>query len=224
MSLKLAILASGSGTNAQAIIDKCQLNILNASVEVIVCNRPEAKVIDRAKKEKIPIVVLDHRSYADRLSFDMDMAKEIKARNCQLVVLAGYMRLLTSEFLDIFKGRVINLHPAILPAFPGLHGAADALSYGVKISGASVHFVEEKMDSGPIIIQAAVPVYDNDNIDTLQNRIHSIEHRIFPQAIQWIAEERLVVEGRHIHIEQKETKLSHISEQCFIWPPLEEGF
>lgn len=224
MSLKLAILASGSGTNAQVIIDKCRLNILDASVEVVICNRPGAKVIERAQKEKIPIIVLDHRSYANRLSFDMAMAKEIEKRNCQLVVLAGYMRLLTYEFLDIFKGKVINLHPALLPAFPGVHGSEDALAYGVKISGASVHFVEEKMDSGPIIIQAAVPVYDSDSADCLQNRIHSIEYRIFPQAIQWLAEQRLIVEGRHIHLKPKETKLAPIPEQCFIWPPLEEGF
>ena len=157
MALKIAILASGSGTNAQSMIDKAAQGVLDIDIRLIAGNRPGAKVFERAEKAGIPHVCIDHKAFADRESFDREMVAAIKASGAEYVVLAGYMRLLTSTFLQAFPGRVINIHPAILPSFPGAHGGPDAQAYGVKITGCTVHFVEELVDSGPVIIQAAVP-------------------------------------------------------------------
>ena len=156
MALKIAILASGSGTNAQSMIDKAAQGVLDIDIRLIAGNRPGAKVFERAEKAGIPHVCIDHKAFADRESFDREMVAAIKASGAEYVVLAGYMRLLTSTFLQAFPGRVINIHPAILPSFPGAHGGPDAQAYGVKITGCTVHFVEELVDSGPVIIQAAV--------------------------------------------------------------------
>ena len=156
MALKIAILASGSGTNAQSMIDKAARGVLDIDIRLIAGNRPGAKVFERAEKAGIPHVCIDHKAFADRESFDREMVAAIKASGAEYVVLAGYMRLLTSTFLQAFPGRVINIHPAILPSFPGAHGGPDAQAYGVKITGCTVHFVEELVDSGPVIIQAAV--------------------------------------------------------------------
>ena len=154
MALKIAILASGSGTNAQSMIDKAAQGVLDIDIRLIAGNRPGAKVFERAEKAGIPHVCIDHKAFADRESFDREMVAAIKASGAEYVVLAGYMRLLTSTFLQAFPGRVINIHPAILPSFPGAHGGPDAQAYGVKITGCTVHFVEELVDSGPVIIQA----------------------------------------------------------------------
>ena len=156
MALKIAILASGSGTNAQSMIDKAAQGVLDIDIRLIAGNRPGAKVFERAEKAGIPHVCIDHKAFADRESFDREMVAAIKASGAEYVVLAGYMRMLTSTFLQAFPGRVINIHPAILPSFPGAHGGPDAQAYGVKITGCTVHFVEELVDSGPVIIQAAV--------------------------------------------------------------------
>ena len=198
MALKIAILASGSGTNAQSMIDKAAQGVLDIDIRLIAGNRPGAKVFERAEKAGIPHVCIDHKAFADRESFDREMVAAIKASGAEYVVLAGYMRLLTSTFLQAFPGRVINIHPAILPSFPGAHGGPDAQAYGVKITGCTVHFVEELVDSGPVIIQAAVPANAGEELDDLMNRIHPLEHRIYPQALQWLAEGRLHLEGRRM--------------------------
>ena len=151
MPLNIAILASGSGTNAQAMIDKAAQGVLDVNIALIVCNRPGAGVVSRAEKAGIPCLVLDHTSFPDRKSFDARMVEALREAGAELVVLAGYMRLLTPVFLEAFAGKVINIHPALLPSFPGVHGGADAVNYGVKVSGCTVHFVEEKRpcaDSG----------------------------------------------------------------------------
>ena len=148
----------------------------------------------------------------------------IKASGAEYVVLAGYMRLLTSTFLQAFPGRVINIHPAILPSFPGAHGGPDAQAYGVKITGCTVHFVEELVDSGPVIIQAAVPANAGEELDDLMNRIHPLEHRIYPQALQWLAEGRLRVEGRQVFLAPADRKTVTPDGPWLVWPPLEEGF
>lgn len=180
MALKIAILASGSGTNAQSMIDKAARGVLDIDIRLIAGNRPGAKVFERAEKAGIPHVCIDHKAFADRESFDREMVAAIKASGAEYVVLAGYMRLLTSTFLQAFPGRVINIHPAILPSFPGAHGGPDAQAYGVKITGCTVHFVEELVDSGPVIIQAAVPANAGEDLDDLMNRIHPLEHRHLP--------------------------------------------
>jgi len=224
MPLNIAILASGSGTNAQAMIDKAAQGTLNVRIALIICNRPGAGVVARAEKAGVPCLVLDHKSFPDRESFDARMVEVLRAAGTELVVLAGYMRLLTPAFLEAFAGRVINIHPALLPSFPGVHGGADALAYGVKLSGCTVHFVEEKVDSGPVLIQAAVPVNAGESVDELMARVHEMEHRIYPQAVQWLAEGRIRVQDRQVHLAPGETPRAPYDGDWFVWPPLEQGF
>ena len=224
MPLNIAILASGSGSNAQAIVDKAAAGVLDVNVCCIICNRPGAGVIKRAAKAGIACVVLDHKAYPDRKSYDSAVVQHLQEHGAELVVLAGYMRLLSSVFLEAFSGRVINIHPALLPSFPGVSGGADALEYGVKISGCTVHFVEEKMDGGPVIIQAAVPVNPGEDLNELMQRIHAMEHRIYPQAIQWFAQNRISVWGREVHVAQGTAAPAATDGQWLVHPPLEEGF
>lgn len=224
MPLNIAILASGSGSNAQAIIDKAAAGVLDVNVCCIICNRPGAGVIERAARAGIACVVLDHKAYPDRESYDRAVVQHLQKYDAGLVVLAGYMRLLSPVFLDAFSGRVINIHPALLPSFPGVHGGADALEYGVRISGCTVHFVEEKMDGGPVIIQAAVPVNPGEDVDDLMQRIHAMEHRIYPQAIQWLAQNRISVWGREVHVAPGSAAATVPDGQWLVYPPLEEGF
>lgn len=224
MPLKIAILASGAGSNAQTIMDKARAGILDVEIALVFSNRPGAKVLERAAKAGIPHIVLDHAQYPSRESHEDKMLELLERHNCGLVALAGYMRLLSRHFLDRFGGKVINVHPALLPSFPGTHGARSALDYGVKISGASVHFVEEQMDTGPLIIQGAVPVNAGESVESLQNRIHAVEHRILPQAIQWAAEDRLSLEGRQVFLRPASRKKIPANADMLVWPPLEEGF
>ena len=224
MPLNIAILASGSGTNAQAMIDKAAQGVLDVNIALIVCNRPGAGVVSRAEKAGIPCLVLDHTNFPDRASFDARMVKALREAGTELVVLAGYMRLLTPVFLEAFAGRVINIHPALLPSFPGVHGGADAVNYGVKVSGCTVHFVEEKVDSGPVLIQAVVPVNAGESEDDLMSRIHVMEHRIYPQAIQWLAQGRIDVQGRQVHLKPGNSPRAPHDGDWLVWPPLEQGF
>lgn len=225
MALKIAILASGNGSNAQAIIDKIKAGILDASINLIFSNHPDAYVLQRAKDAGLPYAMLEHHAFPDRKSYDIAIAELIKQHDCQLVVLAGYMRILSSAFLEIFKGQVLNIHPALLPSFPGTHGARDALEYGVKITGVSVHFVEEQMDSGPLVIQAALPVLQNETEEELLGRIHRLEHRIYPQALQWYAEKRLrLQDDRHVCLLPGRHKQLEPEADFMVCPPLEEGF
>ncbi len=228
MALPIAILASGSGTNAQAIFDKIFLGQLDAVVNLVISNRPEAQVLTRAHKLNIPTLALDHTKYQKREDFDKVLVQALQDANVELIVLAGYMRLLTSCFFEVFSGKIINMHPALLPSFKGEHGALDACLYGVKISGCTAHFVVEEVDDGPIIAQGALPLLENENPQELQKRIQSMEHRLFPQVIQWIAEKRIIYEGRKVTIlpslKTKSKIGMDIESPYFIWPPLEEGF
>lgn len=224
MPLKIAILASGSGTNAQAMLDKAAAGVLDVDIRLIVSNRPGAGVLERARKAGVPCAVLDHTAYPDRKAHEAAVVETLKGCGADYIVLAGYMRLLTPMFLEPFAGRVLNIHPALLPSFPGTHGGADALAYGVKLTGCSVHFVEEEMDAGPLIIQAAVPVNAGEPLDALMPRIHQMEHRIYPQALQWLAEGRIRREGRQVFLAPGSTKPLRPDGDWFVWPPLEEGF
>lgn len=224
MPLKIAILASGGGTNAQAMIDKAAAGILDVDIRLILSNRPGAGVLERARKAGLPHLVLDHTLFPDREAYDRQLVAALRESGAELIVLAGYMRLLSSVFLEAFAGRVINIHPALLPSFPGVHGGADAQAYGVRISGCTVHFVEEKMDSGPVIIQAAVPVEAGEALDSLMNRIHGLEHRIYPQALQWFAEERISTQGRQVLVAPGARPALKPDGHWLVWPPLEEGF
>lgn len=222
MPLKTGILASGNGTNAAQIIALAQCGKLDITVEMVISNRPGAGVIAKAQKAGIHCEVFDHKQYKSREEYDSLLAA--KLGQCELIVLAGYMRILSAPFIHAFANRIINIHPALLPSFPGAHGAMDALEYGVKLSGPTVHFVTEKMDSGPVIIQAAVPVNAGESEDELLERIHTLEHRIYPQAIQWIAEGRISVQGRSVYLAAGKRKAIAPDGNWLVWPPLEEGF
>lgn len=198
--LRLGILASGGGTNLQAIIDQCLAGLISAEVAVVLSNKPQAGALDRARQAGIPVKIVEHRTHPDREAFDQAMVDILKNSGVELVVLAGFMRILTPVFLEAFPQRIMNIHPALLPAFPGIHAQRQALDYGVKVAGCTVHFVDPGVDSGPIIIQAAVPVQDDDDETTLSKRILEQEHQIYPRAIQLFAEGRLRIEGRRVRI------------------------
>ena len=192
----LGVLVSGSGTNLQAIVDAVRDRRLDARVAVVVSNVPGAKALDRAREAGIEAVVLDHKGFASRGAFDAAVVDVLRARGVELVVLAGFMRLLTPALLDAFPMRIVNVHPALLPAFPGVAGQRQALDYGVRVAGCTVHFVDGGTDTGAIIAQAAVPVLDGDDEATLTARILEKEHDLLPRVLQWIVEGRVHVESR----------------------------
>jgi phosphoribosylglycinamide formyltransferase, formyltetrahydrofolate-dependent len=198
--LKLGVLISGSGSNLQSIIDHIEKGSLNAIIKIVISNNPDAYGITRAKKHGLPVLILNHQDFKSREGFDLEIVKALKNSDVQLVVLAGFMRILTPAFLRAFSQRIINIHPALLPAFPGTHVQKQALEYGAKFSGCTVHFVDEGVDTGPIIIQSVLPVYDDDTEETLAARILKEEHRIYPQAIQFYADGKIEIDGRRVKI------------------------
>lgn len=227
MTLQLAVLASGNGSNLQAILDRIASGALDARVCLVLCNKPEARALTRARAAGVAHLALSPADHPDRESFDAAMVAAIRAHGADTVALAGYMRLLTPGFLAAFPGRVVNIHPALLPSFPGLRGAADAQDYGVTLAGCTVHFVDEQMDHGSVIVQAAVPVNPGEPLDDLKARIHAMEHRIYPQALQWLAEGRLRVEGRAVRVLPRGngTTVPGVPDgPWLVWPPLEPGF
>ena len=181
--LKLGVLASGSGSNFEAIATAIEQHKLNATIEVLIYNNPKAKVVARAEKFKIPTILLNHRDYKKRKDLDQKIVETLNQNQVQLVVLAGWMRIVTSVLVNAFSGKMINLHPSLLPSFPGLRAIEQALDAGVKVTGCTVHFVELEVDSGPIIMQAAVPILPHDTPETLHQRIQVQEHHIIVAAI-----------------------------------------
>lgn len=198
--LAVAVLASGRGSNFQAIIDEIEAGRLNAEIRLLVVDNHDAYAVQRAKKHSIEHLFINPKGFHSKEEFFMEIAEELKKRGVELVVLAGFMRVVKKPLIDAFPFRIMNIHPALLPSFPGLHGQKQAVEYGVKISGCTVHFVDEGMDTGPVIIQAAVPVSPDDTEDTLSARILKLEHKIFPEAIRLYSEGRLNVEGRVVKI------------------------
>jgi phosphoribosylglycinamide formyltransferase 1 len=196
--LVLGVLASGRGSNLQAILDAIEAGHCPARVAVVVSDRKDAPALERARRAGAKAVHLDPRAYPDRVAFDDAVAEVLHQHGAELVCLAGYMRVLSAEFVRRFPGRILNVHPALLPAFPGLYAQRRALEHGVKIAGATVHFVDEGVDTGPIVLQAAVPVLDDDTDDTLASRILVEEHRLYPEAIRLYAEGRLRLAGRRV--------------------------
>ncbi len=194
MSLVLGVLVSGSGTNLQAILDAVAAGRLDARVAVVVSNVPGAMALDRARAAGVEAVTIDHRGHAERAAFDAAVVEVLRARGVELVVLAGFMRLLSPVLLDAFPMRIVNVHPALLPAFPGVNAQRQALAHGVRITGCTVHFVDGGTDTGPIVAQAAVPVLEGDDEAALQRRILAREHELLPRVLQWIAEGRVTVE------------------------------
>jgi phosphoribosylglycinamide formyltransferase-1 len=207
--LKLGVLISGSGSNLQSIIDNIEKGTLTATIKIVICNNPHSFGINRAQKHGLPVAVLKHDDFRTRKDFDAELIRILKSNEIDLVVLAGFMRILTPMFLKAFPQKIINIHPALLPSFPGIHGQKDAFEYGVKFSGCTVHFVDEGVDTGPIIIQSVVPVLQDDTKETLAARILKEEHRIYPQAIQFFAEDKIKITGRKVWIKDvDETPLS----------------
>jgi phosphoribosylglycinamide formyltransferase 1 len=199
--MKTGVLASGSGTNLQALIDAWKAGLLApAQLVVVGANIAGCLALERAQKVGIDTFVLSHKAFAAREDFDRALAAELRNRGVELVVLAGFMRVLTGAFLDAFPQRVINIHPALLPAFPGIHAQKQALDYGVKLAGCTVHFVDKGTDTGPIIAQAAVPVLPGDDEDSLGKRILGEEHRLLPAVVRAVASGQVSVGGRRVSI------------------------
>jgi phosphoribosylglycinamide formyltransferase-1 len=196
MNRRVGVLISGRGSNMQAILDAIADRRLEAEVVVVISNKVDAKGLDRARLAGIETLHLSHGDYDSRVMFDLAVVAELKKRDVALVCLAGFMRLLSAEFVNAFPNAILNIHPSLLPAFPGLDGPGQALSYGVKVSGATVHIVTLQLDHGPIILQATVPVYDSDTVDDLEARILEQEHRIYPDAIGLILDGGWGIAGR----------------------------
>ena len=198
--LAAGVLISGEGTNLKAILDRIAAGRLDCEVRVVISNRPGAGGLARAARSGVPTRVIDHRAYSERQAFEAAVVEALGEAGVHLVVLAGFDRLVTQVLLDAFPQRIMNIHPALLPAFKGLHAPRQALEYGVKITGATVHFVDHEMDHGPIIIQGAVPVATDDDEAAVAERIHQVEHEIYPLAIQLFAEGRLEIDGRRVRV------------------------
>jgi phosphoribosylglycinamide formyltransferase-1 len=203
--LNLGVLVSGRGTNLQSIIDAIELKRLNAEIKVVVSDNPEAYAIERANKHGIPVEVVTAAQYPSRQQYDKRLVEVLKGCGVELVLLAGFMRILSGGFIRSFPMRIMNIHPSLLPSFPGLNVQKKALEHGVKFSGCTVHFASEEVDSGPIILQAVVEVLDDDTVESLSRRILSEEHRIYPEAIRLFSEGRLEVRGRRVLIKDKST-------------------
>lgn len=218
--LKLGVLASGRGSNFQSIIDSIESGNIEAKIELLVVDNPSAFAVKRAEKHNIPHVFINPKDFSSKDGFFVRIAEELKSRGVGLVILAGFMRIVRKPLLEAFPMRVMNIHPAILPSFPGLHGQGQAVDYGVKISGCTVHFVDEGMDTGPVIIQAAVPARAEDTEETLSARILKLEHRIFPEAIRLFAEGRLEVDGRKVRVKEKSDGAGFDDTACIVSPPL----
>lgn len=197
----LGVLVSGRGSNLQAIIDAIEAGRLDADIKVVVSNLSDAYGLERARQHGIPTEVVPHKRFRrDRAGFEAAIAEALDRHGVHYVVLAGFMRILSAEFIARYPHRIINIHPALLPSFPGLHGQAQAFDYGVKFSGATVHFVDASVDGGPIIAQAVVPVLEDDDEDRLAARILEQEHQLFPKALDLLVEGRLRVDGRRVHV------------------------
>lgn len=199
---RVAVFASGNGSNFQAIADRVNAGELDVKLELVVCDRPSAGVIRRAEAAGVDTWVFRPNDYPDRESYEREIVEELNRRRVDLVVLAGFMRLLTPVLVDAFAGRLINIHPALLPSFKGARGIADALAYGVKVTGVTVHYVTLEMDAGPIIAQQAVEVREDDTEETLADRIHKAEHELLPRVIGWIRDGRVKPEGNRVRILQ----------------------
>jgi phosphoribosylglycinamide formyltransferase-1 len=193
----VAVFVSGSGTNLQAVIDS---GIESANIAVVVCDTPGVLAIERARKHRIPVELVNSRDFESREEFEKQIVTRIHRYDIELVVLTGFMRILTPYFIGRFKDRIINIHPSLLPSFPGTNSVIQALDYGVKQTGCSVHFVREEVDVGPIILQAVVPVDEEDTEETLLEKVHAQEHRILPEAIRLFCEGKLTLSGRKVLI------------------------
>ena len=201
--MKIAVLASGSGTNLQALIDQLHRDE-NSGIEiaVVVSDRRKAYALTRAMEAGIPTNVVRVRDFPDRDAFDAEISRILDRCGVELIVLAGFMKLFQSAFVRKYRNRIINIHPSLLPAFPGAHPVPDTLAYGVKVSGVTVFFVDEGVDAGPIIAQVSVPVFDHDDEESLLKRIHTEEHKLYPQVVRWYADGAIEIVGRKVLVKE----------------------
>jgi phosphoribosylglycinamide formyltransferase 1 len=204
--MKFAVFASGNGSNLQAIIDAVKAGEIQATLALVFSDNRKAFALKRAKDAGIPTLVLIRKDYATPQSFERDIIIQLKDMGIEFIVLAGYMKILTPFFIKQYPNQILNVHPALLPAFKGAHGIKDAFTYGVKVTGVTIHVVDDKMDHGPIILQDSFRVAENETLENLEERIHQMEHRIYPRAIALYVDGRLKVVGRHVKILEKPAK------------------
>jgi phosphoribosylglycinamide formyltransferase 1 len=216
--MNIGVLLSGEGTNFQAILDAIARKTLSARVAVVVSNVASAGGLERAKKAGIPAIVIDHRRYTSRRDFDASVVEVLMGHSVDYVVLAGFMRVVTATLLDAFPMRVLNIHPALLPAFPGLNAQSQAFRFGARITGCTVHFVDAGTDTGPIIAQAAVPVLSSDDDSSLRARILVEEHRLLPTVLQWIVEGRVTAKPDP-KSDRPRVTVRGVETAFFVWPP-----
>jgi phosphoribosylglycinamide formyltransferase-1 len=198
--VRFGVLISGSGTNLQAILDACADGRIAGEVAVVISNGEDAYGLERAQSAGVPAIFLDPDDCDGADDYNHRVLKALELENVEFVVMAGYMKLLGAEVLDAFPTRVVNIHPALLPSFAGVHGIRDAYDYGVKVTGVTVHFADQAFDHGPIIAQEAVEIRDDDTLETLEARIHVVEHRLYPEVLAALAEGRVTVEGRTVRV------------------------
>ena len=199
VTARVAVLASGAGTNLQALLDD---PVVGPWVVLVISDRTRARALDRARSRSVEAVYVDPAAFGDRAAFDHALVEMLRDRAIDLVVLAGYMRIVGPELVGAFPDRILNVHPALLPAFPGTSAVADALAWGVKVTGVTVHLVDEEVDHGPVVLQEAIEVRPDDARDALEERIHEVEHRLLPAAVRALGEGRVVVEGRIARVVQ----------------------
>jgi len=198
--MNIAVFCSGNGTNLQAIIDSQKKGHIKADIRLVVSDTPDCHALVRAKNAGIPTLTVESRNFKAKKDFEAEILKALKKENIGLIVLAGYMRILSENFISAYKDKILNIHPALLPSFKGAHGIKDAFEYGVKLAGVTVHFVTKDMDAGPIILQSSVKVTEDDTEETLAEAIHEEEHKLYPRAIQLFVEGKLKIEGRKVKI------------------------
>ena len=199
MGARVAVLVSGGGTNLQALLDD---PALAPAIAVVLSDRPGVRALERAGQHGVETIVLEPAAFPDREAYSVAVRDALRARDVEFVVNAGYMRVLTRTFAEAFEGRWLNVHPALLPAFPGAHAVADALAWGVKVTGVTVHLVDEHVDHGPVVAQEAIAVRDDDDWDSLESRVHEVEHRLLPAAVLAMLEGRIEVEGRRVRVRE----------------------
>ena len=204
--MKFAVFASGNGSNLQAIIDAVKAGEIKAELALLFSDNRKALALKRAKEAGIPTLVLVRKDYATPQSYERDITIQLKGMGIDFIVLAGYMRILTPFFIKQYPSQIMNVHPSLLPSFKGAHGIKDAFTYGVKVTGVTIHLVDEKMDHGPIILQDSFRVAENETLESLEERIHQLEHRLYPRAVALYVDGRLKVSGRRVKILERPTK------------------
>ncbi len=197
---RIAVFASGSGTNFQAIVDRVSSGRLDVSIELLVCDRPSAYVVERAKQAGVSVFAFRPKEYESREVYERLILRELEAKQVDLVVMAGYMRIITDVLVEPFYGRMINVHPSLLPAFPGVRAIAQAYAYGVKLTGVTVHFVDGGLDSGPVIAQRSIEIAEDETEEALEERVHAVEHELLPRVIDLMSKGQISLEGRRVRV------------------------